>query len=228
MKHVWMMVLLTISLATKVYAADVDGKQMIVPFDGVQEHCVQAGEVTFGPNGRWNSCHVTRGRWSSTIDLIDIYQAQYCLGKDESSCEQRALVLFANRAYTKDATILIQRIDPPDTIYDDPLVVIIGDDRLMSVSSRTTDSNKITNYYIWDAGHWMPLKLNTWQRDLSSKVPKGTSIRQAVAPSLESMSADVDLFKPSDADCCPTGGKAHVEFGFENENFVVKNVQKML
>ena len=214
--------LMALMLSMPAYAADEN--QPVVAFENLQESCVQVGEITFGPGGRWNSCHVTRGRWVATIDLIDMYQAQYCLGKDEQSCEQRAWVLFANRAYTKDAKVLLLRLDAANTQYDDPLVVISGDERLMSMSSHTSDDNRLTNYYQWHTDQWVPVKSQAWLRDLSAKLPKGTSVRQAVWPDLETMSAEVSLFKSSDTDCCPTGGKANVELGFENKNFSVKKV----
>jgi hypothetical protein len=59
---------------------------------------------------------------------------------------------------------------------------------------------------------------------LVTKLPKGTAIRQSVLPDLESMIAKVNLFKTSDKDCCPTGGNAIVELGFEKDNFTIKNV----
>ena len=226
MKRIWMMFLLANLLTFKAYAAD--NALLLSPgavlFEDVQERCEQVGEITFGANARWSNCHVTRGRWVATIDLIDMYQAQYCLGAGEQSCEQRAWVLFANRAYTKEAKVQVVRMDTAKTIYEDPLVVIVGDERLMSMTSYTSEDNKSTNYYIWNTDHWLPIESQDWLKKLSAKLPQDTAIRQSVWPDLETMSADVNLFKSGDKDCCPTGGKANVELGFENKNFSVKKV----
>ena len=62
----------------------------VIKFEGVQEHCVQAGKIKFGAKAKWSDCSVTRGRWVVTLDFIDMYQAQYCLGKGAGECDQRA------------------------------------------------------------------------------------------------------------------------------------------
>lgn len=126
-------------------------------FAEVQKQCVQTGTITFGPKGRWASCHVTRGRWLATIDFTDLYQAQYCLGKDEQSCDQRAMVIFANRAYKPKAEVLLVHLDKGGTEYDDPLVVSSPDGRAMMVTTRTQNGSEAKNYYRWRSDRWMPM-----------------------------------------------------------------------
>ena len=197
-----------------------------VPFEGVQSECVQVGEISFGPNGRWPSCHVIRGRWVVTIDFLDMYQAQYCLGKTAESCEQTAQVIFANRAYTPDATVLLVRIDEAGTTYGDPLVVNSDEDSVMSVATHNAAGVMAKSYYLWRTDHWITMKALAWQQDLSSFLPKGTSVRETVVfPDLETMSAQVNVFKPADADCCPSAGMAHIEFGLDKEQFAIKQVK---
>lgn len=216
------MFLLTALLSSKLYAAT--ESPTIVPFVDLQESCVQVGEITFGAGGRWNSCHVTRGRWVGTIELTDLYQAQYCLSKDNETCDQKAFVLFANRAYTKDAKALIVRVDPSTATYEDPLIVIIGEERIMSLPTHLSDDETHVDYYVWRTDHWMPIESQTWLHDLSKKLPKDTSVRGAVWPDLLTMTAEVKLFHKSDTDCCPTAGSANIDFGFEHAQFNVEKV----
>jgi len=227
MKKMIKLYLLGLLLAFNAHAASDDAMPMkadTVMFEEVQEHCVQVGEIKFGPDAHWKNCHIARARWVSTLDLIDMYQTQYCLGNDMQSCDQRAWVLFGNRAYTKEAKAFVVRLDPAKTVYKDPLVIAIGDDHLMSMTSFNEEGFQSTNYYIWQMDHWMPQDAQSWLPELKAKLPKGTSIRQPILPDLESMIAKVNLFKTSDQDCCPTGGKAIVELGFEKNNFTIKNV----
>lgn len=208
-----------------------------VVFDGVQHECRQVGGITFGANAKWANCHVTRGRWVATIDFLDLYQAQYCLGNTPESCEQTAQVIFANRAYTPDATVLLVRIDEAGTSYVDPLVVNSDDDSLMGMTSRNAAGVAATQYFVWRTNHWAVLDAKHWQHDLQDRLqadlqgdlkdrlPKGTSARAVSAqPDLETMSAEVQLFNTKDADCCPTGGTAKVVIGLENSQFIVKNL----
>jgi hypothetical protein len=199
-----------------------------VPFEGVQHECKQVGGIKFGANAQWANCHVTRGRWVATIDFLDMYQAQYCLGNTPESCEQRAQVLFANRAYTPDASVLLARLDEAGTTYSDPMVVNSGDDSVMGMGSHNAAGVAASRYYVWRSNHWLEMEAQHWQHDLQAALPKGTSSRLSALPDLETMSADVKLFKASDADCCPSGGVAKVAIGLASEvekaQFTVKQV----
>ena len=203
------------------------------PFEAVQYECRQVGGIKFGANAQWRNCHVTRGRWVATIDFLDIYQAQYCLGSTPDACQQRAQVLFANRAYTPDAIVLLVRLDEAGTSYTDPLIVNSGDDSVMSMASHNAAGGVATQYYVWRRDHWAAMDAQHWQHDLQTLLPKGTSTREvSTLPDLESMSAKVNLFKSNDADCCPSGGVANIALGLasslgsndEKAQFTVKQV----
>ena len=203
------------------------------PFEAVQYECRQVGGIKFGANAQWQNCHVTRGRWVATIDFLDIYQAQYCLGSTPDACQQRAQVLFAKRAYTPDATVLLVRLDEAGTSYTDPLIVNSGDDSVMSMASHNAAGGVATQYYVWRRDHWAAMDAQHWQHDLQALLPKGTTTRGvSTLPDLESMSAKVNLFKSNDADCCPSGGVANIALGLasslgsndEKAQFTVKQV----
>ena len=201
------------------------GALQTVPFEGIQKECRQVGAITFGANAKWAYCHVTRGRWVATIDFLDLYQAQYCLGNTPNSCEQTAQVVFANRAYTPDATVLLLRLDEAGTQYIEPLVVSSDDDSVMSMASRSAAGNISTQYFVWRDNRWLAIDAQHWQHDLQAQLPNGTSTRNFSAwPNLENMRAEVKLFNPKDADCCPSGGVANVEIGLKTNQFIVKNL----
>ncbi len=225
-----LLILLSLMLSMQVFAATEAAQPETTPlekvlFEGVQQECRQVGGITFGTNTKWSYCHVTRGRWVATIDFLDLYQAQYCLGNTPKSCEQTAQVIFANRAYTPDATVLLVRIDEAGTIYSDPIVVNSEDDSVMSIDSRDAAKTVATQYFVWRADRWVTLDAKIWQHDLQEKLPKGISARNiSTQPDLEYMSAEVKLFNAQDADCCPTGGVATVAFGLQSNQFTVKNL----
>lgn len=135
-------------------AAHAKGNQ--VEFSQVQKECVRVGPITYGPGGRWASCRVTRGRWVATMDFMDLYQAQYCLGKKEK-CDQRALVIFSNRAYKPSAKALLVRVDSGDTEYDDPVVVSGPKGRFMVVTAHSPTGADAKSYYRWHNEQWVPV-----------------------------------------------------------------------
>lgn len=212
--------LLTLMLLSPAHAAD-----DVLKFDGVQQACVQVGEITFGPGGRWAHCHVTRGRWLATMDFLDLYQAQYCLGRNAETCDQRALVIFGNRAYTPEAKALLVHIVDGNMEYDDPLVVIVDDESVMGVSAHGPAGEVRKNYYLWRDDHWVAMDAQGWQRDLAARLPGGMSVREATWPDLETMTAQVRLFRAGDVDCCPSGGLASVKLGLAQTMFTVKQVK---
>lgn len=212
--------LLTLLVLPPAYAAG-----DVTKFEGVQQECAQVGEITFGPGGRWAQCRVTRGRWLATMDFLDLYQAQYCLGKNAETCDQRALVIFGNRAYTPEAKALLIRIDDGQVEYADPLVVISGNESVMGLSVRKPGGELTKNYYLWRADQWVAMDAQGWLQDLTARLPSGMSVRQTAWPDLETMTAQVRLFRADDLDCCPSGGLASVELGVAQTMFMIKQVK---
>lgn len=191
---------------------------------GIQEECVVVGDVSFGPGGRWADCQVSRGRWVSTIDLIDMYQAQYCLGDGGATCQQRALLLFGNRAYTPTARLMLQRLDPGGTEYDDPQVVVNEFGRLLTVTAHLPGGGVSSDYYLWQSGRWLSIDAKHWLKDLPRRLPAGFRLGQVSLPDMDTMSATLTLFRDTEAGCCQAGELARVELGLRQQRFALKKV----
>jgi hypothetical protein len=189
----------------------------VTKFEGVQEHCAQVGKIKFGANAKWSDCSVTKGRWFATLDHIDMYQAQYCLGKGAGECDQRALLVFGNRAYTPNAKLILQRIDPGAAEYDDPLLVKTKYGDILTMSARLPDGSASKSYYRWNSGRWIPVDARGWLRELSRQLPKGQTIQAGAWPDADSMSARAALSGAS-------GKVAAVELGIANDRFIVRKV----
>jgi hypothetical protein len=154
--------IMTAIFSTCIYASEDTAELSII-----QNECAQVGGISFGAGQSWSDCHVTKGRWVATIGLTDMYQAQYCLGNGKDACDQRALVLFGNRAYTPKAKMLVQRIDPSSTTYDDPIVILNDYGRIMAISANFSDGSVSNNYYVWQTDKWVLIENQTWLKELS-------------------------------------------------------------
>ena len=209
-------------LLAAVFTSPVQAGGKEIKFDGVQEHCVQVGKVKFGANARWSDCSVTKGRWFATLDHIDMYQAQYCLGKGDGECGQRALMIFSNRAYTPKAGLMLQRFDPPAAEYDDPLLIQTKYGDILTLTARLPQGKVSKSYYRWHAGRWIPVEARGWLRDLSRQLPKGESINADAWPDVDSMSAQAKVQRKGGAAASET--VADVELGIARDRFTVKKV----
>lgn len=131
-----------------------------VAFDLIQSQCIGAGSLSRAALGDSAACAVTRGRWFSTIEHDDFYQAQYCLRAETKAakCQRRGLLLFANRAYTPTARLTLERIDPAGTSYDDPLVYVTPDGYVMRLTVRPPHGAPQTSDYRWQNDRWQAVK----------------------------------------------------------------------
>jgi len=210
--------LLSALVSSPVYA-----KGDVVKFEGVQEQCVQAGKIKFGAKTKWTDCSVTRGRWVATLDFIDMYQAQYCLGKVAGECDQRAFTLFGNRAYTPNAKVMLQRIDPGATVYDDPRLVQTKYGDILTLAAHFPDGSVSKTYYRWQSGQWKPVEARGWLRDLARQLPKGEAIKaSAVWPDIDSMSAQAKLYHAGGSNASDKTAK--IELSVAKDRFTVKKV----
>lgn len=209
-------------LLAAVVSAPVHARGDVTKFEGVQEHCVQVGKIKFGANAKWPECSVTKGRWFATLDFIDMYQAQYCLGKGDGECAERAQLVFGNRAYTPNAKVILQRTDPGAAKYDDPLLIQTQYGDILTLSARFPDGSESKSYYRYQSGRWIPVDAQAWRRDLAKRLPKGQSITSGVWPDADLMSAHAVLVS---SDGSVTSDKvAVVELGIVNDRFNVKKV----
>lgn len=138
-------------------------------FAAIQQSCLAAGpQVAAALAG--SACRVSKGRWFSTIGHDDLYQAQYCLHEatDPATCRRRALLLFANRAYTPEARLLLERVDGAGVDYEDPQVFATPSGYLLALSATAAPAATQTSYYLWLDGKWAPLDAAAAQARLAA------------------------------------------------------------
>ena len=212
----------SILLITAAVSSTVHARGDVIKFEGVQEHCVQVGEIKFGAKGRWSNCSVTTGRWFATMGILDLYQAQYCLGKGDGECDRKAFLFFANRAYTPNAKMILQRIDPGAAQYDDPLVVETKYGDILTLSARFPDGRVSKSDYRWKSDRWIPVDARGWLRDLSKQLPKDVVAKGDAWPDADTMSVRVPLAPRGESGLGVA--MAEVELALAQERFTVKKV----
>ncbi len=196
--------------------------EALIPFEGVQEQCVQAGKVRFGANAPWAACRVTKGRWFATQDFIDMYQAQYCLSKTGDACDQRALLVFGNRAYTPQATVILQRLDQGNAEYDDPVLIQTSAGNVLTLSAHLPDGSISNSYHRWQKDHWVSVDASSWLKDLSRQLKAGESIKANAWPDVDAMHAQATIHRAGDAQ--DSDRVAEVDLEIVKDHFRVRKV----
>lgn len=196
----------------------------LASFERIHTECVEVGGISFGARGRWADCRVSKGRWFSTIGHLDFYQAQYCLGNGGESCEQRAMLLFANRAYTPVAKMLLGRLDPGDVVYADPLVQATAHGQILTLAVQRAGSTLEQRYYRWHEDNWQAIDTAAWERQLAGRLPAGVFVRGGMRPDFENMRLQADLVRRHDG----ASGSADIELGMVKTQLGVKSVKLIL
>jgi hypothetical protein len=77
---------------------------------------------------------------------------------------------------------------------------------------------------------WVEIEMTSWRTDLDKRLPKGIGVWKGVKYSFlaAAMGADADLWKDSDANCCPTAGRANLGFVIEGDRLKLDTISAQL
>lgn len=71
---------------------------------------------------------------------------------------------------------------------------------------------------------WEEIETESWKSALPGRLPPGLELRQAVTYDFAEMSAEARLARAEDANCCPSGGGAMLDFRIEGQALVLAGV----
>jgi uncharacterized protein len=95
---------------------------------------------------------------------------------------------------------------------------------LPGYESGTGDFN-LERIFIWKASAWAYFDTDGWHLDLARHLPKGYEVWKGVFPDYRKMTGTTPLWRGSDGNCCPTGGRADFTLGWQGDRLTVKSVQ---
>ncbi len=134
----------------------------------------------------------------------------------------------------QDWTLLDARFDG---WYSTPLLNEDGQLRVPGVSGGTGSYN-IDRLYAWgDLGYavyregWPEIEMHGWLETLGDKLPPGLEIWNAVHYDFRypgwGLSARTPLWRPTDANCCPSGGEAIVDLAIKDGRLIATAVRTL-
>lgn len=77
---------------------------------------------------------------------------------------------------------------------------------------------------------WAEIDMTSWRESFRPRMPGKLDIWKGVKFyfSGPAMGAEAELWKPDDANCCPTGGRANLEFAIEDDRLVLKGISAQI
>lgn len=77
---------------------------------------------------------------------------------------------------------------------------------------------------------WVEVEMESWRDDLTKRLPDQLGVWKGVEFDFlgTAMGADAQLWKPEDANCCPTGGRANLGFVIDGERLRLDTISAQL
>ncbi|HNY42513.1 MAG TPA: hypothetical protein PKJ41_19080, partial [Bryobacteraceae bacterium] len=205
-----------------------DGREYRVEEIGakcVEFEIVKQGKGPFD----YRECRVTESGEFGVVDGDRYYYATYCLmpnhADKESGCgdksgtgfyhSHRATAIFMKERLSGNAKVVYRLVGAEIGLLHfrkKPLIVRHGGDTLLwlPVTQDGTGHYNDSRYYVWRAGRWERFDGTSWEADLGRRLPAGVETRKGTWPELQTMTAEVYLYRDGDSNASPTGGVARV------------------
>lgn len=178
------------------------------------------------------TCRLSESASFGSMDATNFHYALYCLGEPlpeqgPHHCTVSGMALFAQRQDTGVVEMFHEHAADSDSYFSAPFISTDEDATLLvlPVSISGTGNFNDNDYFIRQQSHWVLMDTESWQADLNQYIPAGLEILKGVEPNIASMAASANLYRPGDANCCPSGGTAVIDLGIAGNRLTVKSVE---
>lgn len=134
------------------------------------------------------------------------------------------VMLFANDG----AEVSLIGSGQSDGYFKSPELIDAGDGRWLlhvpGVSAGTGRMNDDLLYARDGNGPWRRIDVESWRDDIGRFLPSGFGLWKGVDYGFAAMLAHSAVWRDSDANCCPTGGDAYLQFAIENDTLVLTDL----
>ena len=209
----------------------------------LRQQCIEFTQVKRGGKpDDIRDCRVSEFGEFGRVDEVHYFYALYCLipnyAPDKGQCNDdsfnasyhrtRGLVIFVGDPSGLRVRLFLERVEREigSLQYGPPQIVrnAAGTILYLPIAIDGTAHENASEYFLRDAGTWQPIEAQGWLKDLSRQLPAGLGIWKGVWPDLRTMQAEAGLYRQSDANCCPTGGRARIRFSIRSSRFVLDSV----
>ena len=75
--------------------------------------------------------------------------------------------------------------------------------------------------FLWRDGAWRQIDIVSWLDTLAKRLPRGRTANKGIYPDWRTMTATTDLWRPADANCCPSAGSARLGMRLDCDRIVL-------
>ncbi|MBS7791721.1 hypothetical protein KTR66_17095 [Roseococcus sp. SDR] len=110
--------------------------------------------------------------------------------------------------------------------YEAPRIISAEGGPLLHVRGMAGGTGRANGDLLFRPGPrgWDEIETESWRDALPGRLPAGLELRQAVSYDFSQMTAEARLSRSEDANCCPSGGAAMLDFRIEGQALVLAGV----
>jgi hypothetical protein len=110
--------------------------------------------------------------------------------------------------------------------FDDPELIGTSAGALLHFPGFDTGTGNFNRerLYIWRKSEWRLADTTSWLDALAKRLPKGLRALKGVYPDYRTMKASTPLWRDSDGNASPTGGRAIIRLGWRGDKIVLQSV----
>jgi uncharacterized protein YecT (DUF1311 family) len=153
------------------------------------------------------------------------YQVQ---GNSENGVRMDGAVLVFRRAGGTNGLLRpIAGAFEEQSHFSQPERIRIGDANILWLPGSIEGTgffNAERLYGLTAAGDVEEIDTGSWQHDLARRLPKGLAANKGIYPDYGTLVAETELWRGSDANCCPTGGHATIRLSLAGHRFVIASL----
>lgn len=215
----------------------------VFPLEILRKQCIPFQELKRGNEpDNLRDCRVSEFGEFASLDGETYFYAAYCLipnyEPDKGTCgdgsfnasyyARRGLAIFVS-APTGAARLRFERVsgDVGALVYPYKPEIVrskSGTMLYLPIAVDGTGHGNQSEYFLRENGDWTPIEAESWLKDLVRRLPAGRQVWKGVWPNLHTLEAVAGLYRQGDANCCPSGGKAHIQLAIRSKRFVIDSI----
>lgn len=225
--------------AALLFTAPAEAQETFPP-SFLRDNCIELPDIEIGPDlSDARDCGVSQFGPFGVVGAQEYFYALYCLipgyADEGTTCasdtftanyhRRRGLAIFRKESPEEELTLMLSRATPEIGIYvyDRPEIIESSAGTVLVVPIRVdgTGSGNESEYYLRQEGIWLRLDATSWLQELRRRIPEQFGMWKGLWPDLRTMTAKTGLYRPDDANCCPTGGEIRVQLTIRDGALVI-------